>query len=161
MANKVDPTVSTGTEGYGSTGHNTTHQGGLTGNTTHSGGLTSGSTVTGGPHSSHMANKVDPTVSTGHNTTYQGGLTGSTTHSGGLTSGSHGTHNQGGLASSTHATPGHNQHQGLTGAGSHLPGPAPDTAGPHKSDMLNKVDPRVDADLDGSKTVGGNKTYSG
>ncbi|KAJ2955634.1 hypothetical protein NQ176_g11389 [Zarea fungicola] len=24
--------------------------------------------------------------------------------------------------------------------------------------MLNKVDPRVDSDLDGSKTVGGNKT---
>ncbi|KAI9849113.1 MAG: hypothetical protein M1837_005343 [Sclerophora amabilis] len=33
-------------------------------------------------------------------------------------------------------------------------GPAPSTAGPHKSDFLNKVDPRVDSDLDGSKTVG-------
>jgi hypothetical protein len=24
---------------------------------------------------------------------------------------------------------------------------------------MNKIDPRVDSDLDGSKTVGGNKTY--
>jgi len=26
--------------------------------------------------------------------------------------------------------------------------------------MLNKVDPRVDSNLDGSKTVGGDKTFS-
>ncbi|ROV96489.1 hypothetical protein VSDG_05441 [Cytospora chrysosperma] len=39
------------------------------------------------------------------------------------------------------------------------PGPAANTAGPHKSDMMNKIDPRVDSDLDGSKTYGGNKTY--
>jgi hypothetical protein len=38
-------------------------------------------------------------------------------------------------------------------------GPAANTAGPHKSDMLNKADPRVDSDLDNSKTFGGNKTY--
>ncbi|KAM0461159.1 hypothetical protein ACHAPV_004473 [Trichoderma viride] len=38
-------------------------------------------------------------------------------------------------------------------------GPASNTAGPHKSDMLNKADPRVDSDLDNSKTFGGNKTY--
>jgi hypothetical protein len=38
-------------------------------------------------------------------------------------------------------------------------GPAPNTAGPHKSDLLNKLDPRVDSDLDGSKTFGGSKTY--
>jgi hypothetical protein len=29
------------------------------------------------------------------------------------------------------------------------------TAGPHQSDALNKLDPRVDSDRDGSKTVGG------
>ncbi|UKZ72979.1 hypothetical protein TrVFT333_000616 [Trichoderma virens FT-333] len=39
-------------------------------------------------------------------------------------------------------------------------GPAPTTAGPHKSDMMNKMDPRVDSDLDNSKTFGGDKTYS-
>ena len=37
--------------------------------------------------------------------------------------------------------------------------PLRSSAGPHKSDMMNKVDPRVDSNLDGSKTVGGNKTY--
>ncbi|KAL6807153.1 hypothetical protein GGI42DRAFT_366817 [Trichoderma sp. SZMC 28013] len=39
-------------------------------------------------------------------------------------------------------------------------GPAPNTAGPHKSDMLNKADPRVDSDLDNSKTFMGDKTFS-
>ena len=33
-------------------------------------------------------------------------------------------------------------------------GPAPSTAGPHKSNILNKLDPRVDSDLDGSRTFG-------
>jgi hypothetical protein len=27
--------------------------------------------------------------------------------------------------------------------------------------VLNKLDPRVDSDVDGSTTIGGNKTYSG
>lgn len=35
-----------------------------------------------------------------------------------------------------------------------LPGPAPTTAGPHHSDTLNKLDPRVDSDMDGSRTFG-------
>ncbi|KAL6701078.1 hypothetical protein J3F84DRAFT_140195 [Trichoderma pleuroticola] len=39
-------------------------------------------------------------------------------------------------------------------------GPAPNTAGPHKSDMMNKADPRVDSDLDNSKTFMGDKTFS-
>lgn len=39
-------------------------------------------------------------------------------------------------------------------------GPAPNTAGPHKSDMMNKMDPRIDSDLDGSKTLGAEKTFS-
>jgi hypothetical protein len=68
---------------------------------------------------------------------------------------------------------GHTSHtgQGLTGSGTHgntgnlgsssTPGSgnASKTAGPHNSDMLNKLDPRVDSDLDGSKTVGGNATH--
>jgi hypothetical protein len=53
--------------------------------------------------------------------------------------------------------------QGHAGSGQHStlgggPGPAPNTAGVHKSDMMNKLDPRVDSDLDGSKTYAGNKT---
>lgn len=52
-------------------------------------------------------------------------------------------------------TTGQHHQGGLEGTG-----PAPNTAGPHKSDMLNKMDPRVDSNLDGSKTMGGDKTFS-
>jgi len=34
---------------------------------------------------------------------------------------------------------------GVSGTGAGLPGPAPNTAGPHRSDLLNKLDPRVDS----------------
>ncbi|OJD22267.1 hypothetical protein ACJ73_06390 [Blastomyces percursus] len=34
------------------------------------------------------------------------------------------------------------------------------TAGPHDSDVANKLDPRVDSDLDGSRTVGGGATHN-
>ena len=52
---------------------------------------------------------------------------------------------------------------GGTGAGygsSATPGSgnAQNTAGPHNSDLLNKLDPRVDSDLSGGKTYGGNAT---
>ena len=33
-------------------------------------------------------------------------------------------------------------------------GPASSTAGPHKHNIVNKLDPRIDSDLDGSKTTG-------
>lgn len=36
---------------------------------------------------------------------------------------------------------------GVAGVNSNLPGPAPNTAGPHRHDVLNKLDPRVDSDL--------------
>ena len=39
-------------------------------------------------------------------------------------------------------------------------GTARNTAGPHDSDLANKLDPRVDSDLDGSTTIGGNRTHS-
>jgi len=158
LGNKVDPRVDSdhagsygNTTGGGLTGN--THSGhtggGLTGNThsghtgTHTGGGLTGNTYGSdptGPHDSRLGNKADPRVDSD-----QVGSYGNTTG----THGTHGTHN---------TTGGYGGAQGgLTG--SHLPGPAPGTAGPHKSDMLNKADPRVDADLDGSKTYGGNKTY--
>jgi hypothetical protein len=103
-----------------------------------------------------MANKADPRVDsdrigTAGNTAgaggYGAGQYGSNTGSG-LT-GSHGTHNTGSGLTGTHGA-----HGGTVGSGN-----SNTTAGPHNSDMLNKVDPRVDSDLDGSKTMGGNKTY--
>jgi hypothetical protein len=155
------------------------------GNTGHTGSSTLGgsgynSSTNAGPHSSNLANKVDPRVDSdldrsrnagvnphGTSTTETYGHSGAT-HGTGLT-GSHGTTGSG--LTGSHGTTG-THGSGLTGShgttGTHTgaglghtgPGPAPNTAGPHKSDALNKVDPRVDSDLDGSKTVGGNQTYS-
>lgn len=57
-----------------------------------------------------------------------------------------------------------------TSTGAQPDGPAPNTAGPHKSDMLNKLDPRVDSDLSkqrdstetgpASSTTGASDPYS-
>jgi hypothetical protein len=131
----------TGTSGLTGTTHGTTGTSGLTG-TTHGTHGTTGSNIpegTAGPHSSRVANAADPRVDSDLDSSRNrhAGTTGGT----GLTTGTNTTH-----------------HTGVTG--SHAPGPAPDTAGPHKSNLLNKVDPRVDSDLDGSKTVGGNKTFN-
>jgi len=95
------------------------------------GGLTSGST-NAGPHDSNVANKLDPRVDSDRD----GKKDLSTGSSGPLS----GTHHAGGLGSTTHGT-------------TH----GSDTAGPHKSDMANKLDPRVDSDRDGSNkhTAGG------
>jgi len=40
------------------------------------------------------------------------------------------------------------------GAASNTVGPASNTAGPHASNLANKLDPRVDSNLDGSTTIG-------
>jgi hypothetical protein len=40
------------------------------------------------------------------------------------------------------------QQQGVAGGAAAYSGPAPNTAGPHKSDLLNKLDPRVGATPD-------------
>jgi hypothetical protein len=202
MANKADPRVDSdrdhsrnagvnphGTATTETYGHSGTTHGGLTGstgasgmgthsavgNTGHTGTSTLGShgtSTNAGPHSSNLANKVDPRVDSDLDRSRNAGVnphgTSSTetyghsgaTHGTGLT-GSHGTHGTTGTgltgSHGTHGTTG--THTG-TGLGHTAPGPAPNTAGPHKSDALNKVDPRVDSDLDGSKTVGGNQTYS-
>jgi hypothetical protein len=74
--------------------------------------------------------------------------------------GAHGTHGNTstgthtGSTGTTHHGPG-----GLNKTGHNLPGPAPNTAGPHKSDLLNKLDPRVDSNQDGSKTIGSAPKY--
>jgi len=96
-----------------------------------------------------------------HTTT---GTSGFSSHGAGA-HGPTGTHTSGlgGTGSTgTYGSTGTGTGAGLGGAGSGYgtgPGPAPNTAGPHKSDALNKADPRVDSDLDGSKTVGKEKTF--
>ncbi|KAF3353574.1 hypothetical protein VdG1_08241 [Verticillium dahliae VDG1] len=169
LANKADPRVdsdrdhrgTTGT-GYGSSttgtyGSSTT--GASTGtygsSTTGSGGIGSGATGVGasatglgssgygntstntGPHDSNLANKADPRVDSDRD---HRGTTGT------------------GYGSSTTGTGYDNTTSGL--GSSVNSGPAPNTAGPHSKDFLNKADPRVDSDRDGSKTVGQDKTYA-
>ncbi|PHH87490.1 hypothetical protein CDD83_8812 [Cordyceps sp. RAO-2017] len=84
---------------------------------------------------------------TGSHGTHTGSHTGAT----GATTGTHGTHTgtHTGAATGTHGT--HPTAQST--------GPAPHTAGPHSKDWENKLDPRVDSNLDGSKTLGKDKTF--
>jgi hypothetical protein len=136
VANKLDPRVDSDRDGSrnagaasGTSGYSGTHTGNNVGGNTGYGGGVSHST-NAGPHDSNIANKADPRVDSD--------LDGRGNRHGASTGGTFGT-------SGSHAT-----------AGS---GTAQNTAGPHNSDMLNKLDPRVDSDRDGSKTVGGNATH--
>ncbi|RMJ03527.1 hypothetical protein CDV36_014951 [Fusarium kuroshium] len=132
----------TGTSGFASAGT------GAHGPSSHSSGLPEGST---GPHNSRVANAADPRVDSdldGSRKLGNRGAGAETTNYGSST-GTYGS-------SGTHGTQG----TSMGGAGgAYGTGPASNTAGPHKSDMLNKADPRVDSDLDGSKTVGRDKTF--
>ncbi|KAH7326146.1 hypothetical protein B0I35DRAFT_405433 [Stachybotrys elegans] len=143
--NKLDPRTgssnTTGTTGLTSNAH-TTGTSGLNSHSTAHG--TTGYNASGpgpasrtaGPHSSNIANKVDPMTDSDLSNTRNSNVN-TTTGTSGLAHGAHGT--------------------GFNNSG---PGPAPNTAGPHKSDMLNSIDPKVDSDMDGSKTLGRDKTYS-
>ncbi|RDW85826.1 hypothetical protein BP5796_04151 [Coleophoma crateriformis] len=55
----------------------------------------------------------------------------------------------------------HDKHQGTTDTKPTpaLPGPAPNTAGPHKQDWMNKLDPRVKAKGDGNITDSNNSQH--
>lgn len=158
-------TGTTGTTGHtGYTGHT-----GHTGYTGHTG--TTGSTNVG-PHSSNVANMADPRV------TRDPGPYGTT---GGVTAG--GARNV--PSGSTNAGPHDSnianrfdprvdsdrdnraRHHGLGGdnapAGTNYTTPGTgrtqQTAGPHNSNLANKLDPRVDSDLDNSRTVGNATRY--
>ncbi|KAI0134381.1 hypothetical protein BJ170DRAFT_679276 [Xylariales sp. AK1849] len=143
-ANPYDNTSTHGTTGLSGQGGNTYGT-----NPTH------GSSALGGSTGAYDSSTTGHGT-TGHNTTGHGTTGHSTT---GHSTTGHGTtgHNTTGHNTTGHSTTG----QGVGGAhlGNTGPGPAPNTAGPHKSDALNKADPRVDSDLDGSKTYGGNKTH--
>ncbi|VBB75022.1 Putative protein of unknown function [Podospora comata] len=193
VANTLDPRVdsdrdgsrtagNTGT-GFGNTGTGFGNTGTGFGNSGRTAGTNEG---LHGPHSSRVANTLDPRVDsdrdgsntlgssgTGtHTTAGFGGNTGigsGNTHratAGTGTTGMTGTH---GAPAGTHgphnsrianaADPRVDSDRDGRGAIHSGPGPASSTAGPHSSDMANKLDPRVDSDLDGSKTIGQNRTY--
>ncbi|CAJ0539767.1 Ff.00g072170.m01.CDS01 [Fusarium sp. VM40] len=164
--------------GFGSatgTGHRSenlpgsTHSSGLHGSNnsglpgaTHSSGLHEGSGAgigshTGGLNAGHNAGGLNTYDQT---TTGTSGLSSHGAGAHGPNAGLTGSHGPNSGLSGTHGS-----NAGLTGgrdAGAAYgsgPGPAENTAGPHKSDLLNKADPRVDSNLDGSKTVGKEKTF--
>jgi len=177
-ANPTGPNT-TGTAGGFSSGTTGAHgSSGLTGTTGTTGtsagvggldnrGLGGPATRTDGPHGSNMVNKADPRVDSDRDHSRNMGANPSGTASTGNYTSTTGTHGSSGLAGTT-GTHGSSGLTGTTGThgtttGSVLgsgPGPAANTAGPHKSDMLNKADPRVDSNLDGSKTVGQDKTFT-
>jgi len=78
-----------------------------------------------GPHSNRVANAADPRVDSDLDSSRHAGNTTGTTG-------------------------------GFTGAGTGVTGSSSmnTTVGPHKSDMINKLDPTVDSDLDGSRNMG-------
>jgi hypothetical protein len=102
-------------------------------------------TATNGPHSSRLANKLDPTVDTTayENANLAGVHPPQHHHRGGGIMGGSGA--RGGAGALHGAGVGHGNHQHHVAGTSHLPGPAPNTAGPHRSDLLNKLDPSVDS----------------
>lgn len=125
-----------------------------------------------GPHGSRLANAADPRVDSdldgsrtvGGNTYGTTGTTGNTYGTAGNTYGTTGntydttgntydtTGNTYDTTRNTYNTTGNTY--GTTGTTGFDSGPAPNTQGPHRSDMLNKIDPRVDSDFDGSRTLG-------
>ncbi|KAJ5496210.1 hypothetical protein N7463_008197 [Penicillium fimorum] len=138
-------------------GSGTTH--GTSGVTGTGAGLGSTHSTTGstnaGPHSSNVANKVDPRVDSDRdNRAHHGGLSGAGAGAG-LGSTHHttatGTHSSA-LGSGTGAT--HNtireQPVYTTGGPIATPGSSSTNAGPHSSNIANKLDPRVDSDRDSS-----------
>jgi len=153
IANKLDPRVDSDRDGRGA-GHNTDYPQkyeplvtSIPGTHTNPPGapLTKPPVTTGtgtgtgihgstnaGPHNSNVANKLDPRVDSDRDGRAAYGDT---------TTGAHGTHDSHLSSTGTHA--------GSGAHGSNLPGPAPNTAGPHKMDILNKLDPKVDSDMDG------------
>jgi len=160
MANKIDPRVDSDLDGGRHAGMNqTTHPttGHATTTGTHSAGVgstTSGST-NAGPYSSNIMNKIDPRVDsdldggrhagmnqTTHPATGHASTVGHSSTTGTGVTGTHGTH-----SSTTH---------GSTTYGSNTHGST--NAGPHNSSLMNKIDPRVDSDLDGGRHAGMNQT---
>ncbi|KAJ5212924.1 hypothetical protein N7449_000093 [Penicillium cf. viridicatum] len=191
-------TTTTGTHGS-ALGSGTTH--GTSGVTSTGAGLGSTHDTTGstnvGPHSSNMANKLDPRVdsdsdnrarhedltgaSTGsglgptHDTTHGttgvtgtgaglGSTHGTTTATGphsstlgtGTTHGTSGVIGTGAGLGSTHGTTATGTHSSTLGSGTGAPhstpiatpGSSSTNAGPHSSNIANKLDPRVDSDRD-------------
>lgn len=96
-----------------------------TGTTHHTGNTVPEGTA--GPHTSRVANAADPRVDSDIDNSRTAGTT-------------------------THGTTGTTG--GYTGTGTGVTGTGSTNAGPHNSNLANKMDPRVDSDMDGSRNMG-------
>ncbi|KAL7798986.1 hypothetical protein V8C37DRAFT_366159 [Trichoderma ceciliae] len=161
-------TAGTGT-GTG-TGIGTTRNTRTTGTT----GTTMGTGTSGTAMGTGVGSGIGSDTRTGTDTFSSGGVTGNTGSTGayssgmdttsGFSSGDRHLGQQTGTLGTDTSSSAYGGGMGSVGGGfgstRQATGPADNTAGPHKSDMLNKADPRVDSDLDHSKTFGGDKTFT-
>merc|ERR1711964_123728 len=137
--------------GYGA-GHTGTTGAGYGSSTTGTTGAGYGNdprSTNAGPHSSNLMNSADPRVDSDRDGSRNMGAASNTGY-GSSTAGTHGTHGTTGTHGGIGSTGTHGTHGGVgsTGVGA-TPGSGNTnkTAGPHNSDMLNKLDPRVDSDM--------------
>lgn len=145
IANKLDPRVDSDMD-------NRARHGAMGGNDVTNPGPAQ---YTAGPHSSDLGNKMDPRVDSDMDNRglRNQGMTGGTTTTGGTF---------GGTTGDTLGTTG-----GTTGAtyGSGLgaPGAGSTNVGPHGSNIANKLDPRVDSDMDNRgrhEAMAGSSSYA-
>lgn len=147
MLNRADPRVDSDADGRTNMGVATHGPGGAR-------SAASGpAPTTAGPHSSDMMNKIDPRVDSDADGSRNAGMAqygvGAGNNQGiGQTSRSTGYGN-----TTEYNEPGMGGYSGTTGIGSTGAG----GAGPHNSAMMNKLDPRVDSDMDGSRNAGMNQ----
>ena len=134
----------------------------------------SGPHFVSGPHATDTANRLDPHVAGsvggtettaghhghhGHHGRQDKEATMATSATGAGLGAYEGTRDHHGVTSGGSTVTGHGSSNTPTGTSS--TGPAPNTAGPHKSDMMNKMDPRVDSDLSKQQPGTSNTTGSG
>ena len=127
------------TTGTGHTGTHTHSTGTHTG--THTAGTHTAGSTNAGPHDSNMANKLDPRVDSDMDGSRNMGASTGATGNSAYNSGTTGT--------------------GMTGNSGYTGTTGSTNAGPHSSNLANKMDPRVDSDMDGSRNMGANSGTTG
>lgn len=166
MANKLDPRVDSDNDGSRTTGNTSSGYTGTSGT-----GLTGGMMGSGhhqthghgsdfasselrgtadGPHQIGLANALDPNVSTSTTGRHHTGA--EPLHESNLMNKLDPRTDSTGTSSGHYSSGMTGTGTGMTGSGNYTGTDSSGTSGLHKSSLLNKLDPRVDSDRDGSKT---------
>ncbi|KAL7923609.1 hypothetical protein ACQKWADRAFT_288785 [Trichoderma austrokoningii] len=149
-----DGSYTTGGDNY-SYGESNTKGMSTTGDTLTSSGTTGPAPTTAGMHKSDMLNKADPRIDSDLDGSKNMGLRSEkATHAGTPSTTTHGVGSTGTTYGTDTTTTGSSTGTSGTGTAFGSTGPASKTAGTHKSDTMNKADPRIDSDLDGSRNMG-------